>query len=44
MKSIIKLCRDKNISKSFKRKINLKTKVVVSKKKYTRKTKHKCTP
>ena len=33
--------RDKNIQLNFKREINLNTRVVKSKKTYTRKTKHK---
>jgi hypothetical protein len=33
--------RDLNILKSYQREINLKTKVIKDKKKYSRKTKHK---
>ena len=33
--------RDKNIEQSYKKEINLNTKVVKSKRAYTRKTKHK---
>lgn len=36
--------RDVSIIKSYKREINLRTKVVQDKKKYTRKKKHKASP